>query len=197
MGGAERIDRLISHLNYRWKLHKELFQNPAPFELYKQAGVNVWHTFEDVLLDSIFLDIARLLDPEQTGKKQNLTLSRLIKHSVDSEYPEVLGTNLDQAYVLYTELIAPWRNRVLSHNDYLTLVKKKSLPVVPYDSIEAIVSSINEVGRYISLSATDIDRVFSPGVTSKAWVPRLFKVLRAGIQAINKENNDAQSGLRE
>lgn len=180
----EAFDRLVSHLNYRWKLHKDLFQGARQYELFNEAGSNVWVALRESLLDAIFMDISRLLDPPKSCGKDNLSIKRLLPMATSKKYEEVLGAKHTEAADLYLRLIRPWRNQRLSHNDVDTHIGQTGLPDVSFAEIDKLIAKINDVARFIVLCDTDVDRDFVPMVTPKAWTQRLFRVLREGIEQL-------------
>lgn len=183
----ESFDQLVSHLNYRWKLHKDLFQGARQYEFFNEAGSNVWVALRESLLDAIFMDISRLLDPRSSCGKDNLSIERLIPMASKKQYLGVLGANHLEAADLYRRLIRPWRNQRLSHNDVETLTGQTGLPDVSFAEIDELIVKINDVARFIVLCDTDTDRGFVPSVAPKAWTQRLFRVLREGVVQIPPE----------
>jgi hypothetical protein len=181
------FDRLVSHLNLRWKLHKDLFQGAHQYELFNEAGSNVWLILRESLLDSIFMDISRLLDPKSSCGKDNISVDRLLEGAVSTKYQNVLGKNHAEAINLYKKLILPWRNRRLSHNDLVTLTGQTGLPDVAFAEIDELIGKINEVARFISLCNNNTDRDFVTRTTHKGWTARLFRVLRGGIESLPSE----------
>ena len=183
----EAFDQLVSHLNYRWKLHKDLFQGARQYEVFNEAGSNVWVVLRESLLDTIFMDISRLLDPLSSCGKDNMSIKRLLPKATKEKYERVLGTKHVEAVDIYRRLIRPWRNQRLSHNDVDTLTGQTGLPDVSFIEIEELIDKINDVARYIVLCDTDVDRGFVPSVTPKAWTQRLFRVLREGVEQLPPE----------
>ena len=183
----EAFDQLVSHLNYRWKLHKDLFQGAHQYEFLNKAGSNVWIALRECLLDTIFMDISRLLDPRSSCGKDNLSIERLLPMATKKKYERVLGTKHLEAVDLYRQLIRPWRNQRLSHNDVGTLTGQTGLPDVSFSEIDELIAKINDVARYIVLCDTDVDRGFVSSVTPKAWTQRLFRVLREGVKQLPPE----------
>lgn len=183
----EAFDLLVSHLNYRWKLHKDLFQGARQYEFFNEAGSNVWVALRESLLDAIFMDISRLLDPRSSCGKDNLSIERLLPMANKKKYEGVLGTKHLDAADLYRRLIRPWRNQRLSHNDVDTLTGQTGLPDVSFAEIDELILKINDVARFIVLCDTDVDRGFVPSVAPKAWTQRLFRVLREGVEQLPPE----------
>ena len=178
------FDSLVTLLNFRWKLHKDLFQGSEKIALFSESGSRVWWGIDESVMDSVFMDISRLLDPPKSVGKSNLSISRMLDSIGPNKYLKILGTNYEEAENLYKKMIQPWRNRKLSHNDLETALTMGTLPNVDYSKIDELVSKINEVARFVSLSINDVDRSFPPLVTGSAWTNRLFRVLREGIEAL-------------
>jgi AbiU2 len=181
----EIFDRLVSHLNYRWKLHKDLFQGASQYDLFNKVGSNVWVVLRESLLDTIFMDISRLLDPKVSSGKDNLSIERLLLMAKSEKYENVLGDNYPEATALYKRLILPWRNKQLSHNDVATLTdtEQTGLPDVSFAKIDELVAKINQVARYICLCDSDTDRNFIPSISREDWTQKLFYILHRGVES--------------
>jgi AbiU2 len=179
----EIFDRLVSHLNYRWKLHKDLFQGESQYDLFNKSGSNVWVVLRESLLDTIFMDISRLLDPKISCGKDNLSIERLMLLAKSEKYSKFLGNNYPEAKALYESLILPWRNKQLSHNDVATLTdtEQTGLPDVSFAKIDELVAKINQVARYICLCYSDTDREFIPSISREDWTQKLFHILQRGV----------------
>lgn len=184
---VEAFDQLVSHLNFRWKLHKDLFQGSHQCELFNEAGSNVWVALRESLLDAIFMDISRLLDPRSSCGKDNLSIERLLPMATKKKYERVLGTKHLEAADLYRQLIRPWRNQHLSHNDVDTITGQTGLPDVSFAEIDELIVKINDVARFIVLCDRDVDRDFVPSVAPRAWTQRLFRVLQEGVEQLPLE----------
>ena len=182
------FDRLVMHLNYRWKLHKELFQISGQHEVLNKAGSNAWRLLEESLLDSVFLDIARLMDGEKSCGKDNLSMARVTKGIDRSGYAVDLDNDIAAAKVLYDSHIRQWRNQRLSHNDLATVSGQASLPAVPYDEIQELIDQINKVANSLMLVERDASQEYEPGVPATAWAPRLRRVLKLGVEQIEEHN---------
>ena len=74
----EKFDSLLADLNGEWRLHKELFQVPEHYVLFADSAPIIWHILRDALIDSVFMSIARLLDPPASCGKDNLSFSRIL-----------------------------------------------------------------------------------------------------------------------
>lgn len=178
------FDALVSHLNLRWKLHKDLFQGAGKHSLFNESGSNVWREIENSIIDSVFMDISRLFDRAEMSGRANVSISRLLDSIDSSKYLEILGQNGENSLKLFEELIKPWRNRKLGHNDARIIIGADFLPDVEYSKIDELIFMVNEIARYVSLCTNDVDRHFPPSITGSAWTNRLFRVLREGVEAL-------------
>jgi hypothetical protein len=115
------------------------------------------------------------------GSHQSILESRGYGRSTDGLTKD-LDAQLQAATAIYTELIKPWRNRRLGHNDLEALKNKKSLPDIPYDQIRDLVDLINKIARGIALTIREVDQSFVPVVGGSDWAARLFLVLEAGVE---------------
>ena len=174
------LEDFVGNLNLRWKLHKDLFQDQDHYDVFNKAGSNVWIVLRESLLDAIFMDIGRLMDPKVSSGRPNLSFEHVI-HSIQRVgHAAMLDSIVADARQQYDALIKPWRNRRLGHNDLETATGSQQLPDVPFSEIDVLVSTINEIARRISLAERDIDRDFVP--SDRDWTLKLFSVLRAGIK---------------
>ncbi len=194
----EVFDELVVHLNYRWKLHKDLFQGSAyQCELFNESGSNVWVALRESLLDAIFMDISRLLDPTKSFGKDNLSIERLLPMAAKKKPVKILDTEFLEIKELYQRLIRPWRNQRLSHNDINTLSGQTGLPDVTFSEIDELITKINDVASSIVWSETNMCQDFVPEVTPTAWTQRLFSVLLNGVAQLPPEIRRKGSGDNE
>src|SRR5438093_12478171 len=94
----ETFDNLLVDLNGEWRLHKELFQDPEHYILFDKSAPMIWHMLREALIDSVFMSIARLLDPAVSSRKDNLSISRILLNMPP-------GNERDQTQQQYDELV--------------------------------------------------------------------------------------------
>jgi hypothetical protein len=177
----ETFDNLLADLNGDWRLHKELFQVPEHYVLFADSAPIIWHMLRDALTDSVFMSIARLLDPPLSVGKENLSLARLLQQMPPGAERDELRQQYDELVTLYNSALRHWRNRKLSHNDLLTTSGMAPLPDVSYKEISELIERINKLGRRIGHVVQNIDKSFVPHVTNDAWVWRLIESLKKGV----------------
>src|SRR5437660_9338249 len=107
----ETLDGLLADLNGDWRLHKELFQVPEHSVLFADSATIIWHMLRDALTDSVFMSIARLLDPAASCSKDSLSLSRILQRLPPGEEHEQIRQQYDEVVALYDPALRHWRNR--------------------------------------------------------------------------------------
>jgi hypothetical protein len=55
----DQLGNLVTNVNLRWKLHKDLFQGHEQYQMFNQAGPTVWNLLRESLFDSIMMDLGR------------------------------------------------------------------------------------------------------------------------------------------
>lgn len=173
----ERLDNLLADLNGQWRLEKELFQPPENYVYFEKSAPMIWHMLRDALVDSIFMSIARLLDPPASCGKENLSFAQVLRTIPADANRDVLQREHDALREGYDSALRHWRNRKLSHNDLQTLKGTASLPKVSVAEISDLINKINHLGRQIGL-VQNIDKSFVPAISNDSWVWRLIETLK-------------------
>ena len=192
----ETFDNLLADLNGEWRLHKELFQVPEHYILFADSGPVIWHMLRDALIDSVFMSIARLLDPPASCGKDNLSLSRILLNMPPGDEREQTQRQYDELVPLYNSALRHWRNRKLSHNDLMTIRGMSPLPQVSFNEISELIDKINKLGRRIGHVVQGVDKSFVPHISNDNWVWRLIETLKKGISQGRsvESSNAAHSG---
>ena len=183
----EKFDDLIAGLNGDWRLHKELFQDETNNEVLSKVAPTVWFMLRDALIDSVFMSIARLLDPAKLGSKDNLSIERVLLEMPAGSARDRIKKGHGELAVTYDSAIRHWRNRKLSHNDLRTVTGVAALPNVSYGEISDLVARINSIGHDIGIVMQDCAKSFIPQISNEHWVWKLIDTLKKGI-------GDAQTG---
>ncbi len=76
---TEDLDDLVVALNIDWKLHQDLCQKEENAFYLSESGRGVWNILNEALIDSVFMGIARLLDPALSSGKRNLSFAAAIE----------------------------------------------------------------------------------------------------------------------
>ena len=143
-------------------IYSGLFTDQHSIDAMNEFNPLVFSRIQEAYIEKLCLSLACLLDPAQTGRNKNLSLSRVITQcecsELDDKYSELVN--------LY-ELtgIKSWRSKLLAHNDLNTLMGKKKLDLkFEYDDIENIIKLIQEIFNDITDPEVHTDfRITLPG----------------------------------
>lgn len=178
----ETFDNLLVDLNAEWRLHQELFQVPERYILFADSSPMIWHMLRAALIDSVFMSIARLLDPPTSCGKDNLSVSRIPLNMPSGAERDQIQQQYDELVGLYDSALRLWRNRKLSHNDLKTIKGMSPLPNIPYTEISELIDKINELGRRIGHVVQEVHKSFKPHIMNQDWVWKLIETLKKGVE---------------
>ncbi|EOX3483866.1 hypothetical protein ACPFUU_003463, partial [Vibrio cholerae] len=137
------------------------------------------------LHDHVLLIISRLLDPEKTCGKHNLSLKTLIStyKPFSSEALEVIENAQSDILANFTK-IKTHRNKRISHND-LTNKLNFDLPTIPIKEIESVIDSLELVFNTISIDKRNRSHEFFPrNLDDNYKAGHLLDILEAGRKAL-------------
>jgi CheY-like chemotaxis protein len=146
---------------------QELFQVPEHYILFADSSPMIWHMLRDALIDSVFMSIARLLDPPTSCGKDNLSVSRILQNMPSGAERDQTQRQYDELLGLYDSALRLWRNRKLSHNELKTIKRMSPLPTIPFPEISELINKINELGRRIGHIVQAVDKSFKPHISNK------------------------------
>jgi len=165
-------DELI-WVHAKWQMYREVFgRNEETIDLLNKSAGAFFGIYQEVLLHDVMLGICRILDPEKTGPKDNLTLERLI-NSIDQDKYGKLRLELENDLKTAIDCAAfarEHRNRKLAHNDLETIKETGAapLPGVSRAAVENIFRRIRDMMNKISSHFLDTtvlyeNFIFGPG----------------------------------
>src|SRR5689334_19928229 len=73
----------VAGIHSQWKIFYQLFTNEERVDFLREMAPSFFGVLQNAFLDNIVVMLCRITDPEETGKKKNLTLERLV-HSIDA-----------------------------------------------------------------------------------------------------------------
>jgi hypothetical protein len=179
----DHLGDLVTNVNLRWKLHKDLFQGHEQYQIFNKAGPAVWILLRESLFDSIMMDLGRLMDPGISCGRKNLSFEHVVKAIPRIRHDDVINKLLSLSRENFGVLVTPWRNRRLGHNDLETIIDNLPLPDIHFSEIDSFINKINNLARTIGLAVCNIDQSFVPYLSLNQWSLQLFRILRAGINA--------------
>ncbi len=172
------INNYFANLCLDLTLYSELFTEARSINVLNEFSPLVFSRIEKAYIEKLCLSLTCLLDPEQTGKNENLSLERVI---TQCECPE-LNEKYKELFERYESTgIKSWRNKLLTHNDLDTLMGKKPLELkFDHDDIEYILKLIQEIFNDISDPTvhTDIKVILPFDQDGKAFIIKLELLLK-------------------
>lgn len=177
-----RLDDRLAELNGSWRLEKELFQVPEHYVYFADSAPMIWHILRDALVDSVFMSIARLLDPPVSCGKETLSFAQIIRAIPAGPNRDAVQGEYDGLIPIYDAALRHWRNRKISHNDLLIVNGVEKLPELSFAEISNLISKLNSLGRKIGQDIQHIDKSFVPAISNDSWVWRLIETLKRGTK---------------
>lgn len=119
----EKFFGLCDWLIQTYEFRKHLFdENPNECELRKPRHAHFFYRIHTVFQESWIYQLAKLHDPAVQGGNINLTLDYIVEYGGwSTEFKDELGDIKRRLDILYPSIKVA-RNKLLSHNDYKTLI---------------------------------------------------------------------------
>jgi len=143
-----------TRLSLKWNQYRALFaESQERIDLLNRVGRTFFFIIQEVLHDDVLMHIARLVDPENSGKnKENLSLLQLASvvkiHTpqISAEIESLVKQAKDKA-----RFVEDWRHHRLAHTDLnLALgLRAKALPGIDLEQIEEFLRALRNVLRKI------------------------------------------------
>jgi hypothetical protein len=176
------LSKDLAYVHAQWTLFQELF-NPKSAEVMTTVTAFGWTMIHDAVVDSIILSLTRLLDPAQSGNRDNLTIPRLITIS-DPAKQVGLETKRKLATAQLEDL-KTHRNKRIAHTDHRHKTKTEELPPLSHEKINnamsAVVDLMREIRKQLSDGYTEYEPISEPTGSS------IMLFLRAGVRVLALE----------
>ena len=120
-----------------WAIYRELYSDPERLRLLNDVAATLFAMLQRTLLWDVILQLARLVDAPETGRKQNLTLQSLPPLVLDAALRRDVEAGV-AACCIACESAVVWRHRRLAHRDLGVALQPENdpLPEILFDSIE-------------------------------------------------------------
>jgi hypothetical protein len=181
----------LSILYSKWNEFVELYvKKQSRIELMNNTSPSFLRIVEDILWENIALGISKITDPSQTFGKDNLTICKIPDLLPDTDFKMEIILAIDKAK-LSAQFSRDWRNRKISHSDYLLKTGKatKQLESATKDKIDEALISIAEVLNLISTKYKNSTTSFEFVIESYGNANTLLYYLYYGLKAV-KERED-------
>jgi hypothetical protein len=128
------IDAEVQRLHFKWKYFKQVFGTNEKVSLLNDTAPVFFSYLWNSMLFDILLSIARLLDPRESFRKENLSfenlLSEISDNSLSVELSKLISELKGKAHA-----IEIWRNKKLGHNDLSHSMGDIPLPPVQVNDL--------------------------------------------------------------
>lgn len=178
-----------------WLEYFELYgTKPQRIELLNHAAPRFFRMVQDELWEVLLLHLTRITDPPSTGKKDNLSIQRLVAVTTDSKLRAEAEKAVDAALAA-TEFARDWRNRHIAHRD-LDLALKQPATALADASRAGVKKALNAIAAVLNV----YDTHYFKSETAFHLVPRhngaehLLYVLHPGVKAHGERRKRLEEG---
>lgn len=194
----ELLDNEFEALAIRWDIQKGLFRSDHPDrEAIFEWGQHAWHYLNRGLVDSMFIIIGRMMDPSKTGKKENLSLARMVELLPPGIEGDLIAGEVSAARAIYEAKIRPWRHWVIAHADLETAKDKSQLPKMPFAEFDELVGMLLEIGRDLHLLIRNVDVEYHMTFLYKNGPEGILDTMKRGVAAREVEIEERRKALNE
>jgi hypothetical protein len=180
-----------------WGEFIEMFgSKPERLEIMNGSAPAFFHMVQGELGDSILLQLSRITDKTEIGKRKNLTIRNLPGLMADESARTEVQDLVDVA-VEKTESCRAHRNKLIAHDDLLiALQDEKAEPVSAPTKreIDEALRAIAAVMQAVNLHLCGSDMIFDTGNPRVHGFVELLYVMRAGLKAGEEREERLRAG---
>ena len=188
----------ICDLLLKWDRFKILFGSQEHIDLLNDTASTLFYNIQRIMLNDIFLHIARLTDSKKTGKNKNLTI-RCLPDLLDDDGIKIKIKSKNKIKRLCEEAldksknIKKVRNKIIAHTDQETAFKKiAALTVKKYviqveEAITSICDPLNKIRLYCKVKSYHLSLVSGIFDTTGGDVGSLIEIIRAGQEKMESQ----------
>jgi hypothetical protein len=193
---AELWQRVVK-VHVYWGEFIEMFgAKPERLDLMNASAPAFFHMLQGELSDSILVQLSRITDQTEIGKRKNLTIRNLPGLMPDEQARAEVQGLLDIA-VKKTESCRSHRNKLIAHDDLLVALqdrKAEPLSAPTKREIDEALAAIAAVMRAVSLHLSDSDMIFDTGNPRVHGFVELLYVMRDGLRAREAREERLRAG---
>jgi hypothetical protein len=193
----EELSKEVTWLNLKWDCYVALYESKeSRIDLTNEAAPEFFGTIQELLLESVLLNITRLCDPASTCIRgeliENLTLDNLIESLNDVSFCSNINTLFYE--VKKSEAFArDQRRKIIAHRDKnQALGQGKQLEQVTKDKIVKAINDITTLINCIGTRYFDTTYDYS-GEDGQLYAESILYCIKDGIQyekeRMNKRKN--------
>lgn len=183
----EALRNEVTFLHGIWDAYEQLFGNQECVAALQATASGAFSLIGYVFRHELVMTFSRITDPKVTGRKENLTLQRLLHVVKEKTNDAAFVSSLESKLAAIDAFCEPFRvrrNRSIGHLDLQTAlnIHPDPLPAIERDRIDEalrlIAEFMNEVlGHYTTAYADFVPHITGPAQHC-AWSERISKAPR-------------------
>jgi hypothetical protein len=178
----------VTILHLYWKEFFELFgTNEKRIDRLNETAPNFFRMLQDQQFETNMLNLARLTDLPETGRKTNLTVRSLPNLFADEALKKRLVELVDDVEVK-TEFCRDWRNRHFAHRDLMLAMEDcRAVPLASatkeriFDALRVVSDLMNEIERFYFRGACSFE-----DIAAHRGAAALLSVMGFGVLGIKR-----------
>ncbi len=182
------LSNQVAWLHAKWNQYRKLYaQSPDRIEALNAVAGHLFGMLQQMMFENVLLDLGRLTDHPEMGKKSNLTLLRLPNAIADSTLAAEVQGLVEAALVACKEARA-WRNRRIAHRDLALAIATAAdpLPDVSRAYVESALASVRAVLHAIERRHFDSETAYAYFLAQGGEADSLVYYMKAGLRAEEK-----------
>jgi hypothetical protein len=157
MESTDRVRLLLEELHghafglrQKWTLYQELYGNQKRVEVMRAAAYISFGILQAPLWESIFMAIARLLDPPRSSGNETASLEQLIK-AIPAGNDDLCKELIRRLDTLRAECepITQWRHNRIAHSNLKVVMMQRLLDTPTIQSVHQAVGGIEDFHRQV------------------------------------------------
>lgn len=185
----------VSWLYFKWDEYEVLFgTKPSRIDLMNESAPFFFYIVEKSFWENILLHIAKIMDPQKSTGKENLSIQRIPLEITDLSFKQELIDCISIA-VAKTAFCRDWRNRRIAHLDYNLAIKNGAKPLPPASrvAVKEAISSIANVLNIVSLKYLKSSILFNVNRV-ETGAESLLRVISDGLKVDKERRKRIESG---
>ncbi len=185
----------VAWLYTKWGEYEALYgTKEGRIDLMNRSAPRLFKIIQDSLWEEILLHIVRLTDPPETGKKENLSIQRLLLLEPDGSLRHALEEKINTAKEK-SDFCRDWRNRRIAHRDLHLALETGLHPLQPASrkAVKEALSSLADVLNTVTLHYSDSTTFFDVP-SGYGGAESLLYVIDDGLRMSDERERRIQNG---
>ncbi|WP_146448358.1 hypothetical protein [Vibrio kanaloae] len=127
MNDVESFKAKLRDVSLNFTIYSELFDEQDAVDIMNNVNPLIFGNYQRCLVDVLYLEISKLLDPMRQGGNQNLSFAYIIS-LVPQQYQQELNSDLSVLENLFEQSnLKKYRNKKLAHNDLQSIKSERGI----------------------------------------------------------------------